>query len=85
MAKAVLLSFLIFLCSLSSDTGKETESRRDSTGAGLLSFIMKITADDTRSWAKPIEHIDLDRILELKRAGLVTFHEADWYAVIDDE
>ena len=85
MAGTILLSFLLFLCSVSSDAGEEAESSRDSTDAGLLSLIMNMSAGDARLWAKPIEHINLDRILELKQTGLITFHEADWYSVIDDE
>ena len=49
---------------------------------GIISGILNVS-DVERSWAKPIETVDLDFFRHLFETGFLTDHEADWYVVID--
>ena len=82
--KTFLLTILLLIGSAFSD-GEESSTSSDSTDAGLFSMIMELIGSEDRSWAKPIEYVDMDRMLELMEMGIITFHKAEWYAVIDDE
>lgn len=82
--KSILLIVMLLLGSILSEA-EEAASAGDSTDTGLFGLIMNMVSGEVRPWAKPIEYVDMDRILELKDAGLITFHEAEWYAVINDE
>ena len=79
--KTILLIVLLFAGSAFPEA-----EEAPSTGTGLFSRLMEmITSSEERSWAKPIEHVDMDRMYELLEAGLVSFHTADWYAEVDEE
>ncbi len=82
--KTVLLTLLLLAGSAFSE-GDESHSTEDSTHTGLFELIMELTGSTVRSWAKPIEYVNMDRMMELIESGLVSFHKADWYAVVDDE
>lgn len=82
--KIILLTVLLLVGSAFS-AGEESSTSSDSTDTGLFSMIMELTGREERSWAKPIEHMDMDRMLELMEMGLITFHRADWYVMVDDE
>ncbi len=82
--KTVLLIVLFLVCSAFAE-GEDSLSKSDSTDAGLFELIMELTGSTGRFWAKPIECVDMDRILELMESGFLSFHKADWYAVVDDE
>ena len=81
--KTILLIVLLLACS-ALPAGEESSSTTDSIDIEIFGLIIEISSSEERSWAKPIEHVDMERILELMDAGLVTFHEADWYAVVDE-
>lgn len=76
---ALLLAFPAF------PEGEDSLSRGNSTDTGLFELIMELTGSTERSWAKPIEYVDMDRMMELIESGLLSFHKADWYAVVDNE
>ncbi len=82
--KTVLLTVLL-LAGLAFSEGDEALSTGESTYTGLFDLIMELTGSTDRSWAKPIENADMDRIIELIENGLVSCHKAEWYAVVDDE
>ncbi len=82
--KTVLLIALFLTCSAFSE-GDESPTAGDSTDTGLFDRIMELAGSTVRSWAKPIEYVDMDWMLELMERGLLTYHEADWYVVVDDE
>lgn len=82
--KTVLLIALFLTCSAFTE-GEDSLSKSDSTYTGLFDLIMELTGSTVRSWAKPIEYVNMDRMMELIESGLVSFHKADWYAVVDDE
>jgi len=82
--KTALLIALFLTCSAFTE-GEEQPSAEDSTDTGLFDLIMELTGSTVRSWAKPIEYVNMDRMMELLESGLVSFHKADWYAVVDDE
>ncbi len=79
--KIVLLIVLLLTVSAFSES-EESLSEEDSTDTGLFELIMECTV---RSWARPIESVNMDRIMELIENGLVSFHRADWYVVVEDE
>lgn len=81
--KTALFIVLFLVCSAFAE-GEDSLSKSD-TDAGLFELIMELTGRTERSWAKPIECVDMDRMMELIENGLVSFHKADWYAVVDDE
>ncbi len=58
----------------------DDSARPDSTG--FLQRLEEMVRSGDRTWAKPIETVDLDRILELVRQGTLVFHEAEWYTVV---
>ena len=82
--KIILLTVLLLIGSAFS-TVEESCASSDSTDTGLFSMIMELTGIEERSWAKAIERVDMDRILELMEMGLITFHRADWYVIVDDD
>ncbi len=82
--KTILLTVLLLIGSAFSE-GEESLPTGESAYTGLLGLIMELTDRTDRSWAKPIENADMDRIIELIENGLVSCHKADWYAVVDDE
>ncbi|NOQ21037.1 MAG: hypothetical protein GQ565_00095 [Candidatus Aegiribacteria sp.] len=85
MMKALLLIVVLFLTGSAFSEGEDSHSTEDSTHTGLFELIMELTGSTVRSWAKPIEYVDMDRMMELIESGLISFHKADWYAVVDDE
>lgn len=82
--KIILLTVPLLVGSAFSD-GEESSTSIDSTDIWLFSMIMELTGREERSWAKPIEYVDMDKMLELMTMGLITFHSADWYVMVDDE
>ena len=82
--KSLLLIFLL-LTAWAISEGEDSLSESDSSGTGLFELIIELTGSTVRSWAKPIESVDMDRMMELIENGLVSLHEADWYAVVDNE
>lgn len=82
--KTVLLIVLLLTVSAFSE-GEDSLSEEDSTDTGLFELIMELTGTTVRSWARPIESVNMDRIMELIENGLVSFHRADWYAIVEDE
>jgi hypothetical protein len=82
--KTILLIVLLLTGSVFPYEG-ESPSTENSTEIDLFGLIMELTGIEERSWAKPIEHVDMDRMFELMEMGLITFHEAEWYAKVDDD
>jgi hypothetical protein len=85
MMKPLLLIVILFLTGSAISEGEDSRSETDSSDTGLFSLIMELTSSTVRSWAKPIESVDMGRIMEMIENGLISFHKADWYAVVDDE
>ncbi|MCD4848649.1 MAG: hypothetical protein K8R76_10720 [Candidatus Aegiribacteria sp.] len=83
MMKALALFLLMFLI-LTGAVPEEPLPEQDSTGSGLLQILVRMAGSEIRPWAKPIENVDMDRMLELFESGIITFHTADWYAEKDD-
>ncbi|MCD4709000.1 MAG: hypothetical protein K8S62_14820 [Candidatus Sabulitectum sp.] len=81
--KTILLTVLLLFGSVLPEA-EESSSSRDGSITGLFDRLMNLTFSETRSWARPIERVDMDRMVELMEAGFVTFHAADWYAVVDE-
>lgn len=82
--KTVLLIVLLLAVSAFSE-GEDSLSKGDSTDTGLFELIMELADSTVRSWARPIESVNMDRMMELIESGLISFHIAEWYAVLDDE
>ena len=83
--KALLLIVVLLLTGSAFSEWEEQLSTGDSSDTGLFELIMELTGSTVRSWAKPIEYVDMDRMMELIESGLISVHKADWYAVVDDE
>lgn len=82
--KALAFFLLMFLI-LTGAVPEESQSEQDSTDSGLFQLLVRMAgSDEIRSWAKPIENVDMERMLELFESGIITFHTADWYAEKDD-
>jgi hypothetical protein len=82
--RTILLTVLLLISSVFPDAG-ESPSEEDSTGTGLIGLIMELASSEGRSWARPIERVDMDRMLELMEMGFITFHTADWFAVLSND
>jgi len=82
--KTIVLTVLFLVGSVFS-SAEESSISSDNTDRGLFSLIMEFAVSEGRLWARSIEHVDMDRMLELMETGLVTFHKADWYVIVDDE
>ncbi|MCK4671964.1 MAG: hypothetical protein KAT47_05410 [Candidatus Aegiribacteria sp.] len=81
--KALAFFLLMFLI-LAGAVPEESRSEQDSTDSGLFQFLVRMVGSEIRPWAKPIENVDMERMLELVESGIITFHTADWYAEKDD-
>lgn len=80
-----ILAFLLLTSLILTGTvQEEPRSERDSTDSGLFQLLVRMVESDIRPWAKPIENVDMERMLELFESGIITFHTADWYAEKDD-
>ncbi|MBN2587616.1 MAG: hypothetical protein JXA64_04950 [Candidatus Fermentibacteraceae bacterium] len=53
--------------------------------SAVIRLLREFTGLEDRPWAKPIETVDMDLMLELVESGWVTFHDADWFVVKEDE
>lgn len=75
---------LTFVGDTAQGTGEDTGA--SSSGSTVFQLIAELTGEE-RPWAKPIEEVDMDSMRRLAEAGLLTFHEADWFVRImeDDE
>lgn len=81
----IILMIVLLLNGSAFSAVEESSTSSDSTETGLFRMIMELTGREERSWARPIERMDMDKILELMETGLITFHRADWYVIVDDE
>jgi len=81
--KALTLILLMFPV-LAGAVPEGNQSDQESGDSGLFQFLVRTVGSEIRPWAKPIESVDMDRILELFEIGLITFHTADWFAEEDD-
>jgi hypothetical protein len=75
MVLQFFLPFSIYFLQMTEDT-----SAPDS--GDFLHRLEEMVRNGERAWAKPIETVDLQRILELVQQGTLVFHEAEWYAVV---
>jgi len=80
-----ILFILLFLACSGICSEETLSSPEDSTDTGLFGLILDLASTEARFWAKPIEHADMERIIDLIEAGLLTSHKADWYAQVDEE
>ena len=81
--KTLALFLLMFLI-LTGAVSEEFQSEQDSTDSGLFQFLVRMVRSEIRPWAKPIENVDMERMLELFESGIITFHTADWFIEKDD-
>ncbi|MCK5065150.1 MAG: hypothetical protein KAQ97_07705 [Candidatus Fermentibacteraceae bacterium] len=80
----ILALFLLMFLILTGAVPEGSRSDQESTDSGLLQFLVRTVGSEIRPWAKPIENVNMERMLELFESGLITFHAADWYAQEDD-
>ena len=79
-----LAFFLLMFLILTGAVPEEFQSEQDSTDSGLFQFLVRMVRSEIRPWAKPIENVDMERMLELFESGIITFHTADWFVEKDD-
>ncbi len=80
----ILTFFLLMFLILTGTVPEEHRDEQDSTDSGLFQLLVRMVESEIRPWAKPIENVDMERMLELFESGIITFHTADWYAEKDD-
>lgn len=81
--KTLALFLLMFLI-LTGAVSEESQSEQDSTDSGLFQILIHMARSEIRPWAKPIENVDMEWMLELFESGMITFHKADWFVEKDD-
>ncbi len=77
--------FLLVFLILTGTVPEEFRSEQDSTDSGLFQILVRMAGGyEIRPWAKPIESVDMEWMMELFESGNITFHTADWYTEKDD-
>lgn len=85
MRVVTLFLFLLMLSVLASSVPEESPSEQNSTDSELFQVLVRMIGSEIRSWAKPIENVDMEQMLELLESGIITFHKADWFVEKDDQ
>lgn len=79
---------LVLVLLLPASGGSAEETGEDSvftaSEPAVFRFIRELTGED-RPWTKPIEKVDMEMMRRLLEAGLLTFHEADWFCELAED
>jgi hypothetical protein len=77
----MLLGIALVIASAVFGAGRTAEESEPA----IFRFFREFTDLEDRPWAKPIETVDMDLMLELFENGWITFHGADWFVERENE